>query len=50
MPGTLYDEKTAPAIDERDSTGLASGNVKAGVYHEETAHEAAERGHVATDQ
>lgn len=46
MSAALYDEKTASAGDELGSTGGS----KAEAYHEETAHEAAERGHFATDQ
>jgi hypothetical protein len=45
MSVTTYDEKTAPIGDEHHTNGS-----KKAAFHEETAHEAAERGHFATDQ
>jgi hypothetical protein len=44
-----YDEKAAPVVEDNSSSGVADAS-KGNAFHEETAHEAAERGHYATDQ
>jgi hypothetical protein len=41
------DQAESPTREERDSNGVPE---KGATVQEETAHEAAERGHVATDK